>query len=72
MHGLLDDPQARAADTRGYQAAVAATQRVDAALAALQGGRAGRLEAARRLARETTLGLAMMALTAAVVAAVLA
>jgi hypothetical protein len=71
MWGVLDNPQARIADDRGYEAALAAAGRIDGALSTLEGGRTTRSEAARRLAHETTFGLAMMALTAAVVAAAL-
>ena len=72
MVGLLDNAAARAADTRGFHAAGAAVQRIDAELTALAGGAPVRAEAARRIGHEAALGIAMMAVTVAVVAAVLA
>ena len=72
MVGLLDNVAARAADVRGFQAAGEAVRRIDADLAALAGGAPGRAEAARRIGHEVALGIAMMAVTVAVVAAVLA
>jgi hypothetical protein len=72
MVGLLDNVAARTADARGFQAAGEAVRRIDADLAALAGGAPGRAEAARRIGHEVALGIAMMAVTVAVVAAVLA
>jgi hypothetical protein len=72
MVGLLDNAAARAADLRGFKAANDAVQRIDAELAALAGATAMRAEAARRIGHEVALGIAMVALTVAVVAAVLA
>jgi len=71
MVGLLDNVAARAADTRGFHAAGEAVQRIDAEIAALAAGAPGRAEAARRIGHEVALGIAMMAVTVAVVAAVL-
>jgi len=72
MVALLDNVAARTADARGFRAASEAVQRIDAELAALAGGAATRAEAARRIGHEAALGIAMMAVTVAVVAAVLA
>ncbi len=68
MMALLDNPAARAADARGFQAAGEAVQRIDAELAALAGGAESRSETARRIGHEAALGVAMMAVTVAVVA----
>jgi hypothetical protein len=71
MVALLDNPAARAADMRGFQAAGETVRRIDAELAALSGGGPQRAETARRIGHEAALGLAMMAVTVAVVAVVL-
>lgn len=68
MAALLDNPEARRLDEQGHQAAVATVQRIDAELRALTEGKPRRAESARQTGHELTLGLAMMALTAAVVA----
>lgn len=72
MLALLDNAPARAADAQGFQAAGEAVQRIDAELAALAGGGAERQETARRIGHEAALGVAMMAVTVAVVAMLLA
>jgi hypothetical protein len=68
MVALLDNAAARAADARGFQAAGEAVQRIDAELAALSGGTGERIETARRIGHEAALGVAMMAVTVALVA----
>ena len=68
MLALLDNAAARTADGRGFQAAGEAVRRIDAELAALAGGGAERHETARRIGHEAVLGVAMMAVTVAVVA----
>ena len=68
MLALLDNAAARAADTRGFKAAGEAVQRIDAEFAALAGGGEERRETARRIGHETALGIAMMAITVALVA----
>ena len=71
MLALLENAAARAADTRGFELAGEAVQRIDAELAALAGGAAQRSEVARRIGHEAALSIAMMALTVALVAAML-
>ena len=72
MLALLDNAAAKAADLRSFQAAGEAVRRIDAELAALAGGGEVRRETARRIGHEAAFGLAMMAVTVALVAVLLA
>lgn len=63
MLAALRDPHALAADATGYAAASAECAQLDAALAALAAGGAGRAAAARRLGQELAVGLGIAALT---------
>lgn len=71
MATLIDSPEARKADQNGHRAAIEAAHRIDDALRALAAGRTRRADSARQMGQELTLGVAVMALTAAVVAMVL-
>ncbi len=71
MVTLIDSPEARKADEEGHRAAIETAHRIDATLRALAAGKTRRTESARQMGQELTLGLAVMALTAAVVAMVL-
>jgi hypothetical protein len=72
MLGLLDNPAARAADANGFRAATEAARRIDASLAALAAGAPARAATAAWLGREVALAVAMVTLTVAIVAALLA
>ena len=72
MLSLLENAAARAADTRGFLAAGETVQRIDAELAALASGGELRRDTARRIGHEAALGVAMMAITVALVAMLLA
>ncbi|MGC8475809.1 MAG: hypothetical protein ACP5NP_05595 [Acetobacteraceae bacterium] len=65
MLAVLRDPRMREADATGYAAASAECARIDAALAALTDGGAGRAALSRRLGQELAVGIGIAALTAA-------
>ena len=64
--------QGRELLTRGFLAAGETVQRIDAELAALASGGELRRDTARRIGHEAALGVAMMAITVALVAMLLA
>jgi hypothetical protein len=69
--GVLEDPQALAADSRDFQEAALAVQAIDTELARIAANAGPRAETARRIAHDAALGLGATALAIAAVAAVL-
>ena len=71
MLALLEDPATRAADQRELEDAIVAVRAIDARLARLEAGGPERRSTARRLCQEVMAGIGAMALTAAIIAAVM-
>ena len=71
MLALLEDQATRAADQRELEDAIVAVRAIDVRLAGLDAGGAARRTTARRLCQEVMAGIGAMALTAAIIAAVL-
>lgn len=71
MAALLDNPQARRQDETGHLAALDAVRRIDTRLREITEGKSRRTASAQQMGHELTLGVAVMALTAAVVAMVM-
>ena len=70
--GVIDDPEALAADRRGFDEAIQAAMRIDGELAAISASRDNRHQAARRLAQDCVAGAGATALMLAVFFAMLA
>jgi len=60
--GVIDDPDALATDRQGYEEALRAAQAIDGQLAAIDGDKAIRAQAARRMAQECVAGAGALAL----------
>ncbi len=71
MLAALDDPTARSADLQEAQQAVAALGRIEAELAQIAGGTAGRVVTAQRLGQEIAAGLGLAALATVLAVAAL-
>ena len=71
MLAALDDPAARSADSREAQWAAAQLGRLEAELAEIEVGAAGRAAAAQRLGQEIAAGLGLAALATVLVVSAL-